>query len=403
VLRRQMVERLETAGAIRSVGVRRAFLAVPREHYVAEITARDGIEAVYREQAALVTATDAGGRAISSSSAPAIMAPMLESLDLRPGMRVLEVGAGTGYNAALLEQLVAPSGRVVSVELEPSFARQARRALRAAGSRCAVVVGDGRLGFERAAPFDRVVVTASTEEIPRAWCEQLVEDGLVEAPLRLAVNASLQAVVTFRREGRALRSVAVVPGVFMPLRDAGADRQVDRPPLLGAWIAAPAGGGAPRNLLSLSGNEAAMTPATARRCLATMLGPSRLAGVVRPARVEGLKMFLALCGDRRLLACLREGRFGYAVVAAGGSSVAAVTAAFNKTARIEHWGSDEAARRLEAHLERWRLLGSPRLSELRIAVDYGDRPGGSSWRLFRRPDSTIRIDWAAPQKAARRR
>jgi protein-L-isoaspartate(D-aspartate) O-methyltransferase len=95
-LRQQMVSVLCRSGNITSEPVRRAFLDVPREQFVPEIAERDGLAAVYRADVALVTATDRHGVPISSSSAPAIMAPMVEALDLGPGMRVLEIGAGTG-------------------------------------------------------------------------------------------------------------------------------------------------------------------------------------------------------------------------------------------------------------------------------------------------------------------
>lgn len=95
-LRRTMVEKLAADRAIRTESVRAAFEAVPREQFVPEIAARDGLVVVYQSQAALVTATDARGAPTSSSSAPAIMAPMLEQLQLGPDMHVLEVGAGTG-------------------------------------------------------------------------------------------------------------------------------------------------------------------------------------------------------------------------------------------------------------------------------------------------------------------
>ena len=94
-LRREMVAALEHAGVVRSPSVRRAFLAVPRELFVPELVARDGLAAIYRPDEALATATDSRGMAISSSSAPMIMAPMLEALQLRPGHSVLEVGVGS--------------------------------------------------------------------------------------------------------------------------------------------------------------------------------------------------------------------------------------------------------------------------------------------------------------------
>ena len=167
-LRRQLVESLAQNGWIRSAPVREAFLAVPRELFVPEFAASHGLEAVYRDEA-ILTKQAASGLPLSSSSQPAIMALMLEQLQLGEGMSVLEVGAGTGYNAALLSRLVGRSGRVVSVDVDPEVARGARRNLRAGGYRARVVVGDGRDGVASDAPYHRIVVTASSESVPVAW------------------------------------------------------------------------------------------------------------------------------------------------------------------------------------------------------------------------------------------
>src|SRR5436190_17433440 len=153
--RQRLVSQLRTSAAIRSTAVRDAFLQVPREIFIPSVADEQGIAAVYRDEA-YPTKIDELGHAISSSSQPGIMASMLEELRVSPGHRVLEVGAGTGYNAALLSFLVGRTGRVTSVELDPGVARQARRAVRAAGERATVVVADGRSGWEPNAPYDRI-------------------------------------------------------------------------------------------------------------------------------------------------------------------------------------------------------------------------------------------------------
>lgn len=234
-LRREMVTALERVGAVRSTPVRRAFQAIPREMFVPEIVTRDGLPAIYRPDLALATALDRRGRAISSSSAPSIMGLMLEALELSPGHRVLEVGAGTGYNAALLKYLVGDGGRVTSIDIESSFARRGKRALAEAGFTCRIVVGDGREGWSRGAPYDRIMVTAASSALPQAWRDQLADGGLIELPLRVTSRFTPQLVVTLRREGRILRSVAVLSGMFMGLRDAeGSPSPTDVAPTLHA-------------------------------------------------------------------------------------------------------------------------------------------------------------------------
>src|SRR5438034_2728332 len=115
-LRRKLVRELEEAAGITSAAVRNAFIAVPREVFIPEVAQAKGLEAIYRNDV-FVTKQDSRGQAISSSSQPGIMAPMLELLDLAPGHRVLEIGAGTGYNAALIKHVVGRRGRVVTVDI----------------------------------------------------------------------------------------------------------------------------------------------------------------------------------------------------------------------------------------------------------------------------------------------
>jgi protein-L-isoaspartate(D-aspartate) O-methyltransferase len=226
VLRQRLVAYLRRVGTLTDPAVERALLTVPRELFVAPLAARHGLQAVYRDRA-IVTKRDALGRPTSSSSQPRIMAAMLQQLQVRPGQRVLEVGAGSGYNAALLATLVGPGGLVVSVELDDQVARSARVALARGGYRVQVVTGDGRHGCAAQAPFDRIIVTASTDDVPRAWFDQLVVGGRLVLPLRLGRRWFLpQAVVALRRTAVGLESVAMVPGAFMALRRPPATRRV---------------------------------------------------------------------------------------------------------------------------------------------------------------------------------
>ena len=94
------------------------------------------------------------------------MAIMVEQLELRVGHSVLEIGAGTGYNAAILRELVGPTGRVVSVEIQPDVAEEARRNLERAGyGDVSVLTGDGGFGHPEGAPYDRIILTASAADI----------------------------------------------------------------------------------------------------------------------------------------------------------------------------------------------------------------------------------------------
>jgi protein-L-isoaspartate(D-aspartate) O-methyltransferase len=129
------------------VAIAGAFLAVPRHLFLPGVPP----ERAYRDEA--IATKIEGGLPVSSSSQPAIMAIMLEQLDVRPGMRVLEIGAGTGYNAALLQHLVGQRGRVVTIDIDPEVVGWARERLAAAGYPEVVVIeGDGADGWPAEAP-----------------------------------------------------------------------------------------------------------------------------------------------------------------------------------------------------------------------------------------------------------
>lgn len=119
----------------------------------------------------------------SSCSQPSIVADMVDALDVRPGQSLLEIGTGTGWNAALLAHRVGEHGRVVTIEVDPRLAQDARRALTSAGYHPLVITGDGLTGYPPGAPYDRVICTASVREVvPRAWLDQLRPGGRLVTP-----------------------------------------------------------------------------------------------------------------------------------------------------------------------------------------------------------------------------
>ncbi|MCC9312159.1 methyltransferase domain-containing protein [Kitasatospora sp. RB6PN24] len=117
----------------------------------------------------------------SSASMPSLVASMLDGLQAEPGMRVLEQGTGTGWNAALLAHRLGDAN-VTTVEIDPTVSAQARAALERAGYRPTVVCADGALGHPPGAPYDRITATYGLREIPRAWIDQTRPGGLILAP-----------------------------------------------------------------------------------------------------------------------------------------------------------------------------------------------------------------------------
>ncbi|WP_322750890.1 MULTISPECIES: methyltransferase, FxLD system [unclassified Frankia] len=220
-LRNAMIDGLRPSGAALSGRVDAAMRAVPRHVFVPDVS----LERAYGPDP-VVTHRDGDGVPVSSASAPGTVAGMLEDLDVHPGHRVLEIGAGTGYNAALLAHLVGPAGSVTTIEYDEAVASAARAALSSLGAAVTVVHGDGMLGVPGRATFDRIVVTAGAWDIPRAWWEQLAEGGRLVVPLRIL---GLTRTVVFERAGAVLRSRSVVEDGFMPMRGVGAVREQNIP------------------------------------------------------------------------------------------------------------------------------------------------------------------------------
>ncbi|WP_201847331.1 methyltransferase, FxLD system [Myceligenerans indicum] len=212
-LREQMVQYLVEHGDARTPSVIAALRAVPRHL----IPGADP-ERAYAPEKALVTKRSDDGVGLSSVSAARIQAMQLEEADVRPGMRVLEIGSG-GVNAAYLAELVGPSGEVVTVDIDPEVTDRARQFLDAASYKgVTVVTGDAEHGVPDHAAYDRIVVTVETADIPPAWVTQLVPDGVIVAPVRVR---GLTRSVALVRDGDALVSRSMDVCGFVPMRGEG--------------------------------------------------------------------------------------------------------------------------------------------------------------------------------------
>jgi len=171
--RENLIERLIRWGYLTKPNIIEAFRKVPRHEF---------IPGSFRNHAYSDQPLPIGqGQTIS---APSMIAIMMESLELTPGLRVLEIGAGSGYNAALVAEVVGKDGEVVTVERVKELAEFAEENLNKVGyGWVRVVVGDGSLGHEEGAPWDRILVTACAPEIPRPLVRQLKVGGKLGAPV----------------------------------------------------------------------------------------------------------------------------------------------------------------------------------------------------------------------------
>jgi protein-L-isoaspartate(D-aspartate) O-methyltransferase len=200
-LHADLLRTLKAGGRLQSPEVEAAFLAVRRHDFLPSHPP----EIAYRDQ--VVTTKVIDGIPISASTQPSMMATMLEQLGLRRGHRVLELGTGTGYNAALMAHIVGEAGRVVTLDLDEDIVAEARRNLRRAGfQQVACIRGDGGDGYEAAAPYDRIIVTVGSWDIPPALTRQLRQGGRLVIPLSFR---GPQRSVAFEREPERLRSLSI--------------------------------------------------------------------------------------------------------------------------------------------------------------------------------------------------
>ncbi len=203
--RDRLVSSLLRTGYIVTPSVERAMRSVPREEFVPP---------ELREEAYIDTPLPIGdGQTIS---APHMVAIMAERLELRPGMNVLEIGAGSGYHAAVAAELVRPGGSVHTVERIALLAAFAAENLRRTGysDTVTVVVGDGSKGLQEHAPFDRIFVACGAPDIPVPLTDQLADGGLMLIPVG---DRGYQNLVRVERKGKILIKTNEGGCVFVPL------------------------------------------------------------------------------------------------------------------------------------------------------------------------------------------
>ncbi len=207
--RKQMVRRYKRAGYIKTDSMAEAVLRVPREEFM---------DPSYADYAYVDQPFPIPGDGRQTISAPYMYPVFYEPLELKPGERLLEIGAGSGYGAALAWELVGPTGLVVSIEINETTYRFARENLKRTGyDGVILLLGDGSLGHADEAPYDAICVTAACPEIPDPLLDQLRAPGRLMAPVGDSHSFFGQDLVLLEKDGkgqirrRTLMKVSYVP------------------------------------------------------------------------------------------------------------------------------------------------------------------------------------------------
>lgn len=344
-LRQRLVEKLRGDGLLRDPEVERALRTVPRHLFVPDAT----LEHAYSDNA--IPTHEEGGIPISSASQPAIVAIMLQQLGVAPGMRVLEVGAGTGYNAALLAELVGPSGHVTTVDIGEEIAAEARAHVEAAGyPQVEVIAADGAGGWPANAPYDRIELTVGVSDITPAWYEQLADGGLMTLPLWLGVS---DASVAFRKRDGALFSESLAPCGFMRLR--GSEQSAT------AWVSL-------GNGLRLGGEEADRLAEPVRALLTTRprWRPFRCdPALMYWLGLRGLQLVVLSHETRRRRISRPRVRYGVYAEGADGPSLSVLAA---RLPMLISFGGEEAERRILAEADHWQAMRRIPLEQWRVTA-----------------------------------
>ncbi|MGW7237031.1 methyltransferase, FxLD system [Streptomyces sp. NPDC054804] len=225
-LRNRLVDAIlkQEVSGLRDARVETAMRAVPRHAFLPDAT----VEEAYANKSVTIKANpDEDALPLSCASQPDVVHFMLVQLAVREGDNVFEIGAGTGYNAALLKHLTGTSGEVTTCDIAPDVTAYARRMLDANGySDVRVVTRDGALGAPEFGPYDRVIAAVGMWDLPGAWWDQLAVGGRLVVPLRWR---GLSRSVAFRREKELMRSDSVKMCGFLPVigQDGERDDYID--------------------------------------------------------------------------------------------------------------------------------------------------------------------------------
>ncbi|MFJ4513875.1 methyltransferase, FxLD system [Streptomyces sp. NPDC088816] len=226
-LREALAQRLVDSGHLRSQAAIDAFRSTDRHAFLPGVD----LESAYKEDAVPIK-HDEHGEMISCISAPSIVATQLEQLGAQPGHKILEAGAATGYNAALLGKIVSPGGQVWTLDVDQDLVAGANKNLSEAGvDNATAVMADGAAGLPEHAPYDRIIFTVGAGDVPVKILDQLAPGGRLVLPMR--IRGSISRSFAFERDGETWKTVSCEMATFIPLRKGVCDDVYTLVPMAG--------------------------------------------------------------------------------------------------------------------------------------------------------------------------
>jgi len=358
-----------------------AFSQIPRHLFLPEFD----LTTVYQDKA-IALKVSPSGETLSSSSQPTMMAIMLQQLRLAPDMNVLEIGTASGYNAAILSQIVGAGGHTTTLEIDRELAEEARNNLLRAGfGKVLVVDCDAAGGYEPRAQYDRILATAGVWDVPRKWLQQLRADGRLIVPIWLD-GVQVSAAFTPQPD-RTYLSVDNRPCAFVYLQGLAAGPDVRKR----------VGGG---YLEVIADDVDKIDTAALHLLLSEDVEIQRLGKVLRPEEFwYGLQLYLMMREPPRYVFAvyaIPEGELAYGMAGNGIMLFrpnSAVFAAYDDGGVVRCYGGAAAFLKLQALFDDWLSLEGPlvnRLSLQLIPLEMGE-PLIETGKLFRRKEHYLHV------------
>lgn len=357
VYRKALINELKKHDGLLDPTLEAAFLAVPRHLFLPDET----LEAAYADQAIAIK-QESDGTVLSSSSQPSMMALMLHQLRLREGDNVLEIGAGSGYNAAIMQTIIGERGNVTSVELDKLLADRAIANLQKARLSAVVniVNADGAMGYAPRAAYDRIIATVAVWDVPTSWVKQLKQDGILVAPIWLE-SMQVSAAFVIQPDG-SLYSRNNIPCGFIQLRGIAAGPNVMRR--------------VSGSTLTLSSNDAAKIDGAALQSLLSDDAETTYLGTPLSFSEywRGFVPYLTIHMPEDYLFAMYsvgEGQKDFGLEGEGFALLTRGSACFVRyqgKGEVNMFGGSDALMALQAVLDQWEQAGRPGADRIRIQV-----------------------------------